>query len=267
HPSDSQGQTMTRLRLAVILSLLAVAGLTGCSRPQPRVVLYCAQDQEFAEGILADFTAQTGLVVAPKYDTEATKSVSRSVELVREVGRPRCDVHWNNEILNTIRLQQQGLYEPYDSPAAADLPQSARSPDHCWTAFGARARVIVVNTQQVPGAERPRSIFDLTQPKWRGKGAMAKPPFGTTATQAACLFEALGPNAAKEFYRGLKANNVQIVAGNKQVAEGVAAGQFALGLTDSDDALVEKLAGKPIELIFPDRDGHPNYPYLGTLFI
>jgi iron(III) transport system substrate-binding protein len=258
---------MTRLRLAVILSLLAVASLTGCSQPQPRVVLYCAQDQEFAEGILADFTAQTGLAVAPKYDTEATKSVSLSVELVREIGRPRCDVHWNNEILNSIRLQRQGVYEPYESPAAAAFPQSARALDRTWTAFAARARVIVVNTEQVPAAERPRSIFDLTQPKWRGKVALAKPQFGTTATQAACLFEALGSNAAKEFYRGLKANDVQVVAGNKQVAEGVAAGRFALGLTDSDDALAEKLAGKPVELIFPDRDGHPNYPYLGTLFI
>ncbi len=60
---------------------------------------------------------------------------------------------------------------------------------------------------------------------------------------------------------------MQVVSGNKQVAEGVAAGQFALGLTDTDDALGEKLDGKPVELIYPDRDGHPAHPRLGTLFI
>src|SRR5262245_54769356 len=157
---------MNRRRLAA-LALLAATIPVGCSKPQPRVVLYCAQDREFAEAVLADFTAQAGLAVASKYDTEATKSVSLSEELTREAGRPRCDVHWNNEVLNTIRLQRSGLYEPFAAAAAAVFPESARAADRTWTAFAARARVIVVNTQLVPEADRPRSLFDLTQPKWK----------------------------------------------------------------------------------------------------
>ena len=38
---------------------------------------------------------------------------------------------------------------------------------------------------------------------------MARPQFGTSATQAACLFEALGPDKAKEYYRGLKSNGMR----------------------------------------------------------
>src|SRR5262249_7799623 len=97
------------LRL-LLLPLLAVlrAAWSGCNSG-PRMVLYCAQDQEFADKILADFHKKTGVEVAPKFDTEADKSVSLYVELVREKDRPRCDVFWNNEILSTIRLQRQGL--------------------------------------------------------------------------------------------------------------------------------------------------------------
>src|SRR5215472_17304045 len=87
--------------------------LAGCGGPGKRVALYCAQDREFAEQILSDFTQRTGLPVDTKYDTEADKSVSLYEELVREKSRPRCDVHWNNEIIATIRLQRQGLLEPY----------------------------------------------------------------------------------------------------------------------------------------------------------
>jgi iron(III) transport system substrate-binding protein len=231
------------------------------------VVLYCAQDQEFAESVLADFTKRTGLPVAPKYDTEATKSVSLTTELAMDAKRPRCDVHWNNEIIGTIQLQRQSVYERYSSPVAEPYPSWAKPADHSWTAFASRARVIVVNTQQVAEADRPRSIFDLTDPKWKGKVAIAKPLFGTTATQGAALFAVLGPDAAKDFYRGLKANGVQVVAGNKQVAEGVARGQYAVGLTDTDDALGEIEAGKPLAMIFADRDGHPKYPNLGVLYI
>jgi iron(III) transport system substrate-binding protein len=251
-------------RLFLLIPLL---GLAGCSRRDSRVVLYCAQDREFAEALLADFTRETGLAVAPKFDTEANKSVSLAAELEQESGRPRCDVHWNNEILGTIRLARKGVYGAYESPAAAPFPAWSTAPDRTWQSFAARARVLIVNTDLVPGPDRPRSLLDLAAPRWKGAAAIAKPFFGTTATHAACLFDALGPAAAKDFFRTLKANGVNVVAGNKQVAVGVAAGQFALGTTDTDDALIELRAGKPVALIFPDRDGHPAHPKLGTLFI
>src|SRR6185369_5723555 len=151
----------------------------------PRVVLYCAQDREFAEELLADFTKKTGLPVVPKFDTEANKSVSLYQELLAEKQRPRCDVFWNNEILSTIRLQKQGLLEPYDSPAARPYPAATKAADHTWHAFALRARVILVNTRLVQEDERPKSLLNLADPRWRGRVAMARPQFGTSATQAA----------------------------------------------------------------------------------
>ena len=89
---------------------------------------------------------------------------------------------------------------------------------------------------------------------------------GTSATQAACLFEVLGTEKAKQFYRGLKDNGINIVPGNKQVAEGVSEGRFAVGITDTDDAIGEVSAGKPAAIVFPDRDA-PKESRMGTLFI
>lgn len=240
---------------------------TSCNAARSRVVLYCAQDQEFAELVFDDFQKQTALTIAPHYDTESTKSVSLYKELVQEADRPRCDVHWNNEIIGTILLQRQGLLEPYESPSAKPYPESARAADHSWHAFAARARVLIVNTKLVPEDKRPKSIFDLAKPEWKGKIAMAKPAYGTTGTQAACLFEVLGPEKAREYYRSLKANNIQIAAGNKHVAEGVGKGEFAMGITDTDDAIAEVKAGHPVAIIFPDRAGSPDNPRMGTLFI
>jgi iron(III) transport system substrate-binding protein len=245
------------MRLPPLLLLLVV----GCTKPADRVVVYCAQDQEFAEGSFATFTAETGLAVAPKFDTEANKSVSLVEELKRESGRPRADVHWNNEPVGTVRLARAGLLEPYESPAALPFPPWTRPAGRTWQAFAARARVLVVNTQLVPEADRPRSVFDLAEPKWRGKAAMAKPLFGTTATHVACLFEAVGDERASDFFRRLKANDVQVVPGNKQVATGVAEGKYAVGVTDTDDAVIEVLAGRPVAVAFPDADG------IGTLFL
>jgi iron(III) transport system substrate-binding protein len=247
------------LWLCVVSFLLAAV---GCGQSTPRVVLYCAQDREFAEQVLEEFTRQTGLEVAPKFDTEAQKSVSLYVELVQERARPRCDVFWNNEILSTIRLQRQGLLEPYTSSSADPFPARTKAKDSTWQAFAERARIIVINTDLVRPDERPRSLLDLTDACWRGKAAIAKPGFGTTATEAACLFATLGSEKAKAYYRDLHKNGVHIVSGNKQVAEGVGQGQFAVGVTDTDDAVAEIDAGRPVAIIFPGgTEG------MGTLFI
>lgn len=236
----------------------------GCGR-QARVVVYCAQDKEFAEGAFADFQKHTGVAVAPHFDTETTKSVSLYEELVREADRPRCDVFWNNEILSTIRLRRKGLLEPYASPSAAPYPTWCRGPDNTYHAFAARARVLIVSAK-VPEAERPRSLLDLTDPRWKGKVAMAKPQYGTSATQAACLFEVLGADKAKAYYRGLRDNQVAILGGNKHVAEAVGNGQYPVGVTDTDDAILEIKAGRDVVIVFPDATA-PAGERLGTLFI
>jgi len=256
----------SRLNELVFLCLLPLVA-AGCGQPaKNRVVVYCAHDREFAEEILDDFARATGLDVVPRYDTEANKAVGLYEDLIRESERPRCDVHWNNEILATMRLQKRGLLEPYRSPAADAFPPQFRADDDSWHAFAARARIILVNTELVPEKERPTGLKDLTQPRWRNRVALAKPQFGTTATEAACLFQAWGADAARAFYEKLHANGVHIVAGNKQVAVGVGQGQFAAGLTDTDDAMAEIDAGWPVALIFPDRAA-PAGQEAGTLFL
>jgi iron(III) transport system substrate-binding protein len=254
------------LRTSITLfAILAPLVVPGCSRG-PEVVVYCAHDREFAEPMLDQFTKETGIHVAVRYDSEANKAVGLYEELLREAPKPRCDVHWNNEVLATIRLQKERILEQYDSAAAAPFPPRFKAKDHTWTAFAARARVLIVNTEKVKEAALPRGLRDLTKPEWTGRIAMAKPMFGTNATQAACLFQVWGATEAQDFYRKLHANNIELLPGNKQVAMAVGAGQYAAGMTDTDDAFAEIDAGKPVRIIYPDADAPPDSK-CGVLFI
>jgi len=247
-------------------SMLASCTLAvGCwsAPPEKSVVVYTALDAEFSEPIFEEFEAETGVKVLPKFDSESTKTVGLANEILEEAARPRCDLFWNNEILNTLRLERAGLLDVYRSPAAEGFPAFAKSPKGLWHGFAARARVLLVNTNLVPRNERPTSILDLADPKWRGKCGIAKPLFGTTASHAACLFAFWGDEKAKEFFRQLKRNDVQVLSGNKQVALSVAGGQLAFGLTDTDDAMAEVEKGMPVAIVYPDQ-GEGGF---GTLFI
>lgn len=246
-----------------VLPLLTMTMLGGCwSDRGPTVVVYCALDGEFSEPILRSYAEATAVDVRANFDVESTKTVGLVNRIIQEKAKPRCDVLWNNEILHTLRLQRQGLLAPHVSPAADPYPPNYRCPDGYWHGFAARARVLIVNTDLVRPDHQPDSILDLVDPRWKGRVGVAKPLFGTTATHAAVLFAAWGETRAQEFFTQLK-ENAQILGGNKQVALSVARGDLAFGWTDTDDAIIEIEAGRPVSMIFPDQ----NPDGLGTLFI
>lgn len=256
----------TRRRVLTLACCSLLLPLTGCglwSSDKPQMIVYCALDREFSAPILKGYGDRKGIDVIAKFDVESTKTVGLTESIIREAPYGRCDLFWNNEILNTLRLKEKGLLAPFKPKNAADYPAQFQAKDGTWYGFAARARILLVNTKLVPDAERPTSIQDLINPKWKGNIGIAKPLFGTTATHAACLFAKWGDEKAKEFFQALKANGVQVLSGNKQVATAVTNGEIAFGLTDTDDAVGELSAGGSVTIVYPDRE--PDQ--LGTLFI
>jgi iron(III) transport system substrate-binding protein len=257
--------------LAATLALPAVLTvvLGGCesssneNAPAREVVVYTALDRGFSEPILDDFTRRTGIRVRAVYDTESTKTVGLANRIRSETARPRCDVFWNNEILNTLALKAEGLLQPCKPAEAANYPARWQDPDGCWYGFAARARILIVNTELVPGDQMPTSVRDLADPRWKGRTAIAKPLFGTTASQVACWFATMGEADATALLDAFKANDIQIHGGNKGVAVAVANGSAAFGLTDTDDATIEVEAGKPVRIVYPDSGPEE----MGTLFL
>ena len=243
---------MIRIGIAgLLLAALAHAGCGGAG--QPAVVVYTALDKEFSGPVLRAFEERTGIRVLPKYDVEATKTVGLVNAIRAEKGRPRCDVFWNNEIVNTIRLKREGLLQVYRPKAAAPFPEEFRDPAGYWTGFAARARVLLVNTDLVKPGQEPTSIRDLADPRWKGRTGIAKPLFGTTATHVACLFATLGEAKARELLDSLKRNDVSVQAGNKQCALQVASGRLAFAMTDTDDAIIEVERGRPVKIVYADK--------------
>jgi iron(III) transport system substrate-binding protein len=252
--------------LGLLIALFAALPGCGSQNAQPEVVVYVAVDRGDAEPILRDFESSSGVQVRAVYDAEAAKTTGLVTRLLAESQSPRCDVFWNNEVVQTLLLADRGVLDAYVSPEAADIPADLKDAEGHWTGVAMRARVIVYNTKYVPAEKAPRSLQDLLDPKWRGQAAIANPQFGTTRAHAAALFAALGPEKAAKWFDELLANEVRIVDGNAMVKNLVArakpgAAPVYVGLTDTDDVLSGLADGKPIAMNFPDQDD------LGTLLV
>lgn len=252
--------------LALLTATALAALLAACGGPAEdsrEVVIYTSLDQTFSETVLRRFEEETGIEARAVYDTEAAKTTGLVNRLLAEKDRPRADVFWNSEIARTLMLKRRGVLAPYRSPSAAAIPERFKDPEGYWTGFAARLRVLVCSTELLAPEERPRSIFELTEPRWRGRVALANPLFGTTATHGAALFATLGPEEAKSYFRALKANDVVIVAGNATSKDRVAAGDLPVGFTDTDDVFVALEKERPVTMVFPDQ-GEDGF---GTLLI
>ncbi len=247
-----------RLSAALFVAALCaslVAAHLGCGRGDEThdvVVVYTALDQIHSEPILKAFERATGIEVRPVYDTEDAKTTGLVNRLIARRTDPDCDVHWNNEIVQTVRLAEMGLLTAYRSPNVERIPPQFRDPEGRWTGFAARMRVVIYNTQLVEAHDLPSDLSAFTDAKWCGRAAMARPFFGTTLTHVAVLHQRWGPERLEAWLRAVHANETALCPGNATVRDLVVAGERAFGLTDTDDAWAAIQAGKPVRVLVPD---------------
>jgi iron(III) transport system substrate-binding protein len=245
-------RTITRSGLAGALFLASVlAFFAGCFYAgKPEVVVYVSEDQIFSEAILKDFEREMGIAVRAVFDTEEAKSTGVTNRLLAEERNPQADVYWANEPIRAEALKLKGISAPYASPSAGGIPPAFRDPEHHWTGFSARARLLIVNTRV---RQRPSSISAYLDPQFAGRAAIANPLFGTTTAHAAALFALWGEAKAKAFFDAMKVNRVRVTTSNGDSADLVAAGEADFALVDSDDAFNREKQGRPVVAVVPDQ--------------
>jgi iron(III) transport system substrate-binding protein len=237
----------------LLIAITLIQGAAVSVQAAQPVVVYTSIDQEYAEIVFKEAAQATGLQIQPVFDAEASKTVGLERRLIAEKAKPKADVFSNSEFLRTHRLSRQGVLAPTAVDKSLALPAEVITPNS--VGFGVRARVIVVHTPSVPTAEQPKSLEDLTHSRFKGRVAIARPLFGTTATHFAALHAQWGEARFIRFLQALKANEVTILPGNGDVRDAVVAGRAIVGLTDTDDAVGALRRGQALAMVFPDQDG------------
>lgn len=247
------------------------AGLTGCKREgkdeanaaKAVVSVYCSIDEEFGRAVLDAFRESNGVELSVTFDSEAGKTTGLVQKIIAEAeaGRPRADVFWSSELFHTIRLARMGHLEPYDSPAAGDIPPRFRDPRHRWTALAARSRVLAFDPAKTSRGDVPTRWDDIARPDTAARTVIANPMFGTTCGHVAAMFALWGPARGRAFLTNLRDGGVHVADGNSAAVRALLAGRAAFAATDTDDVWVAQRSGASVDLTYPDMgDG-------GTLMV
>lgn len=255
------------LGLALGAPLLAsgLASLGACARrgtptDQPVVVATSVDDfiaRQVVNAIPADLRLPPIELVT---DTEATKALALLQRILaeRRAGQTRAagrgiDLWWSGEVLAAVQLAREGALAPLTLPSdlTTDFPDQAwpkhlRDPQGLWHGYSLRARVIALSDAKFQGTNAlpmPHTLSDLLHPRLRGQVGIARPQFGSTRSHVAALVQLHGRDRIDAFLAALRANDVRIYEGNSAAVRGVAQGEVACCLTDTDDVWVGRRNG------------------------
>jgi iron(III) transport system substrate-binding protein len=163
-----------------------------------------------------------------------------------EAGAPKADIFWSGGF-SLLRLYEP-YFLPYQSPEYGNLAATYRSAGNLWAGTNAHVMVIMVNKRALKGDPMPKTWSDLANPRWKDRLVVSDPE--KTSSSLATLWgikQTLGEAPLKGI-----AKNATITSTASQVFDGVAKGEFAVGMT-MEYAAQEYVAGgnKDIEVVYP----------------
>ena len=234
---------MTRMRLASLV--LAAAGFLSSICFAGEVVLYSSNSVDAINAVAEDFNRKYPDIKI----TPVRGSTGQMMQRIKaEAGAPKADIFWSGGF-SSLRLYKE-FFTPYQSPEAAGFQAAYREPGNLWVGTNAHVMVIMVNKRALKGDPMPRSWSDLANPRWKDRLVIGDPE--KTSSSFATLW-GIQQSLGKKPVEGI-AKNATVVSTASQVYEGVAKGEFAVGMT-MEYAAQEYVSGgnKDVEIVYPSE--------------
>jgi len=242
--------------------------LIAGAKKEGKLVLYASAAVQQLQMYLAAFGKRYPFVKTEYFRTDKQKLVTRV--LLEEQAKQRLADVVHTSVIETHILKKRGALSRYVPAESATYPSQYKDPDGYWTSVYASGTLMGFNTRQVKRAEAPKTYEDLLNPRW--KNAM-----GIDNTKIE-WFSMLLKLKGRPFMEKLSAQNGQVMAGNTNLLNLLAAGEFAImaGVYEySVDNLKNK--GAPVDWIglepvitytvAASLPAQPPHPFAAKLFI
>jgi iron(III) transport system substrate-binding protein len=215
-------------KIALLLALLAL-GLASCGGDDEEgasdtLTVYSGREEELVAPLFERFEEETGIDVEVRY----ADSAELAATIAEEGENSPADVFFGQDP-GSLGAVEDRLAELPDE-VLERVDERFRGGDK-WVGTSGRTRVLVYNTEALSEDEVPDSIFDLTDPKWRGKIGIAPTNASFQAFVTAMRLD-VGEERTREWLEGVKANDPKFYEKNTPIVEAAAAGEIEVGLVN-----------------------------------
>jgi iron(III) transport system substrate-binding protein len=220
------------MRLLALPAVAFAAAATGCGgdgggNGSGTLTIYSGREEELVAPLLDQFEQESGVDLEVRY----ADSAELAATIAEEGENSPADVFFAQDPGSLGALEEEDLLAELPDELLDRVPERFRDPDGRWTGTSGRVRVIAYNTEALSEAEVPDSVFDLTDPKWKGKIGFPPTNASFQAFVTAMRLGA-GEERTREWLQGFAANDPKTYEKNTPVVEAVAAGEIELGLVN-----------------------------------
>lgn len=213
--------------LATVLCLAPVAacGADGGGAPENELTIYSGRNEKLVGELIERFRRQSRLEVKVRYGDSAELAAT----IAEEGERSPADVFFSQDAGALGAVEEQ--LAPLPAAATNAVPERFRDPRGRWSGTSARARVVAYSTERLRAGELPESIFDFTDPKWKGKIGFAPPNASFQAFVSGMRLD-VGDARAKRWLEAIKRNKPKLYDNNIQTVEGISRGEVDVGFVN-----------------------------------
>ena len=213
---------------AAILSTLALAACstgTAADAAAGTLVLYSGRSEDLVQPLIDQFEAASGIDVEVRY-----AGTTELAALLQEEGDATpADVFLSQDAGALGAVARVGLLAELPESVTSAVEPGLTSTDGTWVGVTGRARVFVIDSEQVDPAAAPSTIHDLTDPAWAGQVGIA-PTNASFQSFVTALRVLEGEDAAQRWLEDMIANDVQLYSNNTAILEAAQAGEIQVGL-------------------------------------
>jgi len=216
----------TALALAIALLAAACGDSDGAdpSDEPTSVTLYSGRSEDLIGPLIADFEAATGIDVEVRYGGNAELALL----IETEGDQSPADVFLASSPGAVGFLAERDMLQPLPESILGLAPSADSG---LWVAVSGRQRVLVYNSDQLTAEELPSSIFDLTQPEWLGRVAVA-PTNGSFQDFVTLMRNEIGDEATLQWLTALASADAPTRPKNSAIVQSVARGEVEMGLVN-----------------------------------
>ena len=240
------------------LSLLALAcASTALPALADEINVYSHRQPELIQPLVDAFTAETGITV-----NVAFVDKGMAERLVAEGDRSPADLVLTVDIARLTQVVEAGVTQPVQSDVLeANIPATLRDADDHWFGLTSRARIVYASKDRVAEGE-VTTYEDLADPKWKGRICIRSGTNDYNVALTAAVIAHHGPEAAKAWLEGVKANLARKPdGGDRDQVKAIAAGEcdIAIGNTYYIGQMLndpeQKEAAEAVRIVFPTFEG------------
>ena len=219
--------------LIVLLAALALAAAAAAcggddgAGSDGTLTVYSGREEELVGPLFERFEQETGIDVEVRYGDSAELAAT----IAEEGGNSPADVFFAQDPGSLGAVEREGLLATLPDEILNRVPDRFRDPDGRWVGTSGRSRVIVYNTDEVSEGALPSSVFELTDPRWKGKIGIA-PTNASFQAFVSAMSISIGEERTRTWLEDLKANEPKLYEKNTPIVEAAAAGEIEVGLVN-----------------------------------